>query len=94
MNNLFWYTRKEKNHKGEDVEFLDSFNINRILRTMTLDDGRMLVLLDDIHNRISEVPVKNKRNSITGYKNQTLTVQSEITLEKEDVKAFIQMTKA
>lgn len=94
MNNLFWYTRKEKNDKGEDVEFLDSFNVNRILRTMTLDDGRMLVLLDDIHNRISEVPVKNKRNAITGYKNQTLTVQSEITLEKEDVKAFIQMTKA
>ena len=86
--NLFWYTRVE----GEK-EYLDALNLQKVIRVITLENGQVLVLMDDIHNRISENPVTNKQGKITGMKNTTLTVQSEIYLSKEDdIKRFYELT--
>lgn len=86
--NLFWYTRVE-----EEKEYLDALNLQKVIRVITLESGQVLVLMDDIHNRISENPVTNKQGKITGMKNTTLTVQSEIYLSKEeDIKRFYELT--
>ena len=55
MQNQFFYTRKELVSGTPEnpvfKEFRDSFNINKIVRSITIEDGRVLVLLDDLHER-------------------------------------------
>ena len=88
MKNQFFYTRTE----GEKT-FKDSLNINKVVRTVTLEDGRTLVLLDDLHERSQDVPdVDLKTNKIKGTKRQRDTFQSEIYLNAEDAARFEQLT--
>jgi hypothetical protein len=92
MKNQFFYTRKELVSGTPEnpvfKEFRDSFNVRKVIRTLGMDDGRLLVLLDDIHQRAQEVPVHNKQGKITSYKRETNVFQSEIYLEVEDVERF------
>ena len=88
MKNQFFYTRTE----GEK-SFKDSLNINKVVRTVTLEDGRTLVLLDDLHERSQDVPdVDLKTNKMKGMKRQRDTFQSEIYLNAEDALRFEQLT--
>jgi len=88
MKNQFYYTRTE----GEK-SFKDSFNINKAVRTVTLEDGRTLVLLDDLHERSQDVPdIDIKTNKMKGTKRQRDTFQSEIYLNAEDAARFEQLT--
>lgn len=102
MNEQFFYVRKETIHsKAEDaagkepetVDRIDSFNMSRVIRSVELETGERLVLLDDIHERKEEVPIysngKNPRQ--TGSKNVTRTVQSEIYLSVDDSKRFVEL---
>lgn len=87
--NQFFYKRTE----GESV-FTDSFNINKVIRTIENVDGTVLVLLDDLHERSHDVPdVDLKTNKVKGVKRQRDTYQSEITLTKEDAERFQSLTK-
>lgn len=97
MQNQFFYTRKElvsgTPENPEFKEFRDSFNVNKILRSVTLEDGRVLVLLDDVHERSQEVPdVDPKTNKMKGYKRQRNTLQSEIYLDPSDGIRFYALT--
>ena len=88
MKNQFFYTRTE----GEK-SFKDSLNINKVVRTVTLEDGRTLVLLDDLHERSQDVPdIDIKTNKMKGTKRQRDTFQSEIYLNAEDALRFEQLT--
>lgn len=90
MNKQFYYTRKEPVHPKEGDtglvfrEFKDSFNPSKVIRTIEMDNGGVLVLLDDIHQRKQEVPIRNKKGQQTGIKNEVNAFQSEINLSKED----------
>ena len=87
--NQFFYKRTE----GESV-FTDSFNINKVIRTIENADGTVLVLLDDLHERSHDVPdVDLKTNKVKGVKRQRDTYQSEIVLNKEDAERFQSLTK-
>jgi hypothetical protein len=88
MKNQFYYTRTE----GEKT-FKDSLNINKVVRTVTLEDERTLVLLDDLHERSQDVPdIDLKTNKMKGTKRQRDTFQSEIYLNAEDALRFEQLT--
>jgi hypothetical protein len=88
MKNQFYYTRTE----GEKT-FKDSLNINKVVRTVTLEDERTLVLLDDLHERSQDVPdIDIKTNKMKGTKRQRDTFQSEIYLNAEDALRFEQLT--
>ena len=93
--NQFTYTRKEVKapKEGEEgpqfKELKDSFNLEKVIRTVELEDGRLSIALDDMHERIQhDVPIKNSQGKITGYKNERYTHQSIITLEVPDVVRF------
>ena len=93
MSNQFFYTRKElKSGTPENpvyTEFRDSFNINKVIRSVAIEDGRVMILLDDLHERAQEVPeVDPRTNKVKGVKRQRNTFQSEIYLEGEDVNRF------
>ena len=97
MQNQFFYTRKElvsgTPENPEFKEFRDSFNINKVVRSITMEDGRVLVLLDDLHERAQEVPdVDPKTNKMKGYKRVKNTFQSEIYLEPADAVKFYAVT--
>ena len=88
MKNQFFYTRTE----GEKT-FKDSLNINKVVRSITLEDGNTLVLLDDLHERSQDVPdIDIKTNKMKGTKRQRDTFQSEIYLNAEDALRFEQLT--
>jgi hypothetical protein len=89
MTNQFFYTRKE-----EDKEFLDSFNITKVIRTVMMDEDDLLVLLDDIHERVVETPnINPKTNKMIGVTRKRDVYQSEIHLHGDDVIRFKQLTE-
>ena len=88
MKNQFFYTRTE----GEK-SFKDSFNVNKVVRSLTLEDGNTLVLLDDLHERSQDVPdIDLKTNKLKGTRRERNTFQSEIYLNAEDAARFEQST--
>ena len=97
MKNQFFYTRKElKSGTPENPVynvFRDSFNINKVIRSVAIEDGRVMILLDDLHERAQEVPdIDPRTNKVKGVKRQKNTFQSEIYLEPEDVERFYNAT--
>lgn len=97
MQNQFFYTRKElvsgTPENPEFKEYRDSFNVKKIVRTLTIEDGRVLVLLDDLHERVQEVPdIDVKTNKMKGVKRERNTFQSEIYLDPADSERFLKLT--
>ena len=89
MTNQFFYTRKEG-----DKEYIDSFNINKVIRTVQMDEGDLLVLLDDIHERAVETPnINPKTNKMIGVTRKRDVYQSEIHLHGEDIVRFRNVTQ-
>jgi hypothetical protein len=93
--NQFFYTRKEPIQGTDPLEFkehLDSFNIEKVIRTIIVENGNRLVLLDDIHERSTEVPDVNPKNGQTrGFKRERNTYQTEIYLSPEDSERFAKL---
>jgi hypothetical protein len=97
MKNQFFYTRKElKSGTPENPvynEFRDSFSVEKVVRSLEIEDGRVLVLLDDLHERSQDVPdIDPKTGKQKGMKRQRNTFQSEIYLDPEDAKRFYELT--
>jgi len=87
MKNQFFYTRLL-----EEKEYRDSFNINKVIRSVTHTDGSVIVLLDDFNERVSQEPdIDLKNNKMKGYKNVRQTVQSEIVLSPADGERFFNL---
>jgi hypothetical protein len=84
---LFFYTRK-----SEDKVYTDSFNLNKVIRSIQMDDNKVLILLDDLHERSENVPdVKNGK--VVGQKRERNTYQTEINLFDEDAIRFNNLNK-
>lgn len=89
MTNQFTYTRIEG-----DKEYTNSFNVSKIIFTVEKDNGDILVVLDDIHERVFETKVLHpKTGKETGaVSRKRETVQSEITLVGDDAIRFRKLT--
>jgi hypothetical protein len=60
-----------------------------VSRSIEKEDGSLLVLLNDIHERPIDIQdVDPKTNKVKGIKRQRDVFQTEITLEGEDVVKF------
>ena len=98
MRNLFYYIRKELLPPKEgDTEpkyeiYPSSVNVNKVIVTVLMEDGKLALILDDYHERIEEVPVFNKQKKQTGIKNKIYTHQSTIYLSPEDAERFVKLT--
>lgn len=89
MKNQFIYTAviAEKEYKA-------SFNIEKVIRSLTEENGNMIVILDDFNERVTQQPdIDLKTNKFKGYKNVRETVQSEIQLTPEDGERFYKLTE-
>lgn len=101
MKNQFYYTRKEKIDKpqvnGEEQtpefrDMLDSFSLDKVIRSVEMVNGNRLVVLNDFHEEMRDVPQFNKKREYVGTKKERNTYQSEITLNKEDSQRFVNIT--
>ena len=82
---LFFYTRKTEDEKV----YTDSFNLNKVIRSVQIDDDNLLVLLDDAHERSEMVPdVDPKTGKTRGTKRERNTYSTEISLTGEDITRF------
>ena len=87
MKNQFFYTATIA-----DKEFKASLNINKVIRTLENDEAGLIVILDDFNERVTEQPdIDLKTNKFKGIKKVRETVQSEITINKEDAARFIKL---
>ena len=85
----FFYSRQD----GE-VTRTDSFNLNKVIRSVEMENGEVLVLLDDMHERSENVPdIDLKTNKMKGMKRERKVYQSEIMLTGEDVINFRNQAK-
>ena len=90
MTNQFFYSRRDDNGS----HFIDSFNINKVIRTVQMSADDLLVLLDDIHERVIETPNINvKTNKMIGVTRKRDVYQSEIHLTREDIVRFKNLTQ-
>jgi len=81
---LFFYTRKQ-----DEKVYTDSFNLNKVIRSVQIDDDKLLVLLDDAHERSEQVPdVDPKTGKTRGTKRERNTYSTEISLTGEDITRF------
>jgi hypothetical protein len=88
MKNQFFYTRKDG-----DKEYTDSFNIDKVIRSVQTGDDELLVLLDDFHERVVETPNINvKTNKIINVSRKRDVYQSEIYLNGVDIQRFHTIT--
>ena len=87
MKNQFFYTAIIG-----DKEYIASLNVNKVIRTLENDEAGLIVILDDFNERVTEQPdIDLKTNKMKGFKKVRETVQSEITLNAEDTKRFINL---
>tara|TARA_B110000503_G_C7026790_1_gene362218 strand:+ start:667 stop:927 length:261 start_codon:yes stop_codon:yes gene_type:complete len=79
---LFFYTRKQ-----DEKVYTDSFNLNKVIRSIQMADNELLIVLDDLHERSEQVPdVKNGK--VVGQKRERNTYQTEVRLYDEDITRF------
>ena len=87
MKNQFFYTAIIG-----DKEYIASLNVNKVIRTLENDEAGLIVILDDFNERVTQQPdIDLKTNKMKGFKSVRETVQSEITLNAEDAKRFINL---
>jgi len=87
MKNQFFYTAIIG-----DKEYIASLNVNKVIRTLENDEAGLIVILDDFNERVTQQPdIDIKTNKMKGFKSVRETVQSEITLNAEDAKRFINL---
>jgi hypothetical protein len=81
---LFFYTREV-----DGKIYTDSFNLNKVIRSMQVDDNKVILVLDDLHERSEDAPdVDPKTGKVRGQKRQRNSYQTEITLLDENAIKF------
>ena len=82
--NLFFYTREV-----DGKIYTDSFNLNKVIRSMQVDDNKVILVLDDLHERSEPTPdIDPKTGKVKGQKRERNTYQTEITLSGNDIERF------
>jgi hypothetical protein len=94
---MFFYTRKEQINgpEGETTikEYRDAINISKIIRAVLMPNNSLLILLDDIHERVQETPnIDTRTNRVKGTTRKRDVYQTEVTLFEEDVERFYKLT--
>ena len=77
-----------------EKEYKASLNINKVIRSLTNEDGSLIVILDDFNERVTQQPdIDIRTNKMKGYKTVRETVQSEIVLNVEEAARFFNLTE-
>tara|TARA_R110000868_G_scaffold14426_4_gene67241 strand:+ start:40187 stop:40555 length:369 start_codon:yes stop_codon:yes gene_type:complete len=99
MRNQFFYTTTHVVTAATETtpevtrQGRDSMNVDKVIRSVTLPDNKVIVILDDFNERVTQEPdIDLKTDKMKGYKSVRATVQSEIILSPEDGERFFLLT--
>lgn len=102
MKNQFFYTITQTvansapdraNDEPIELKTLASFNMDKVIRSMEISSGELIVILDDFHNEVQQNNTVNPNtNKLIIGKKETVVVQSEIKLSVEDKGRFFSLT--
>ena len=70
---------------------LASFNIEKVIRSVETEEGKLIVILDDFHEEKKQAIRHNSNGKPVPFV-ETQMLQSEITLNKEDKERFRLLT--
>lgn len=89
----FKFKYNQVKQDGTQVVLTGSFDVSKVTRTAEQEDGTLVVLLYDFHERVMKEPdIDPKTGKTKGFKNVRETVQSEIRLSVEDKEAYFSLT--
>jgi hypothetical protein len=100
MRNQFFYTMEYQvapaagdaaGAKPITMRRMASFNIDKVIRSVETEEGKLIVILDDFHEETKQVIVHNS-NGKPIPKMETQMLQSEIHLNVEDKERFKALT--
>lgn len=96
MRNQFFYKRQgvEFPEGIEPFEVVDSFNIEYVIRSSQYAPNKIVVLLDDRFEQLTERKVPVGKNGKLEVQRSKESVCSEIFLSEEDSKRFRELTEA
>jgi hypothetical protein len=98
MKNQFFYTRTvtlpptEEGSEPITRTYRDSFNVDKVIRSVTVESGEVIILLDDMHEQLQMVQSVNPKTNKVFNKEKMVAVQSEITLSVDDGLRFFEIT--
>jgi hypothetical protein len=102
MKNQFFYTivhtiannaPNRANDEPIETRTIASFNMDKVIRSMEIPSGELIVILDDFHNEVQQNNTVNPNtNKLIIGKKETVVVQSEIKLSVEDKGRFFSLT--
>ena len=80
-------------YKSAELEFRNAIQIDPEFVSVQMNDDTIVVLLDDMHERTTEVPNINvKTNKMIGTKKKVEVYQTEAYLYGEDIERFRTLT--
>jgi len=100
MRNQFIYTitqtsvpsvGTQTNEKVITTTKTASFNIDKVIRSMEIEDGSLVVILDDFHEENKQTMGHNQ-NGKPIVKTEQVVLQSEIILSPKDKERFLKLT--
>lgn len=99
MKNQFFYTVKHTvagTDGAEDTinKAMASFNVEKVIRSMEIPNGNLIVILDDFHEENVSLPnsVNPNTHKVIHGKKEKQILQSEIHLSPEDKERFYKLT--
>lgn len=98
MRNQFFYTYEYQVASPDKavtepitITRMASFNVEKVIRTVEIEDGQLIVILDDFHEETRQ-GVKNNANGKPIVTQEKVMLQSEIHLNIEDKTRFRKLT--
>lgn len=88
---MFAYTLPNEDPKDEKV-VRGSLNLEKVIRTVEYEPGKIVVLMDDFHPETRNVPIMGKNGKPTMTKS-TETLSSQIFLNTDDTVRFRALTE-
>ena len=92
MAHFFYQRRQPLQPKQGDTDiqwetYIDSFNLNKVIRSYEYEKGKLYVLLDDGHEQAEDVPTVDSKGK-TVMQRKRNWVSSEIYLSEQDTIKF------
>ena len=97
MKNQFVYKQKVElqiSVEGQEKQYKEiqnSFSLDIVLLSIETPTGRTVVL-NHVHERAEQVPIKNKQGKVTAIRNERGMYQTEVALNQEDSERFLKVT--
>lgn len=95
-NQFFYEESSAKQEEGQVAvpAVNGSINLDKVIRTVEYEPGKLAVILDDFHEETMQIPIANPKGKNNGaFKSQSMLVYSKVYLNESDSVRFKEVTE-